>query len=199
MSQTAPEATPAGTGTPATPAATPPWGSDEDFKPDKAWKLIEDLRADKEALSKREVLTPADKQRLTEYQRLEQASQTELERQQAETTRWQNESEKWRTQAVASLISSLATDFADPSDAASALADPGKYLDAGGVIDEARIKADLAALLDKKPHWRRQEGTPAPTTRTPAPNSAQGSSGTTSASTPADLFGALLTRKLTSG
>jgi hypothetical protein len=174
----------------------PPWGTPEEFNPETAFKLIQNLKADKEALTKREALTPEAKAKLAEYDRIEQASKTELERQQQETARWQSESEKWRTQAVSSLISALATDFADPSDAAGALADPGKYLDAGGVIDEARIKADLAALLDKKPHWRRQEGTPPPITRTPPPNGAQGSSGTGSAQTPADLFGGIIRQRM---
>jgi hypothetical protein len=31
--------------------ATPPWGSDDDFKPEKAWSLIQALRADKEKLT----------------------------------------------------------------------------------------------------------------------------------------------------
>ncbi|ACV09805.1 hypothetical protein [Jonesia denitrificans] len=39
--------------TPTEPAPTPPWGSDEDFNPEKAWKLIENLRAEsKDAKSK---------------------------------------------------------------------------------------------------------------------------------------------------
>ena len=28
--------------------AAPPWGSDDDFQPDKAWKLIQNLRAEAE-------------------------------------------------------------------------------------------------------------------------------------------------------
>ena len=60
---------------------------------------------------------------------------------QEELTRWQNEASTWRTQAVSSRVETLAAgEFADPSDALSAI-DPGKYLDAGGQINEEAIKA----------------------------------------------------------
>lgn len=134
--------------------------------------------------------------KLAEYDRLVEASKTDLERKTEEITRWQSEAEKWRTTSVASRIEAMAAvDFADPSDAATALADPAKYLDAGGQVNETAIQADLAALLERKPHWRRQDGQPAP--RVPAPNHAQGSGvGGRSAPDPAAEFGAFLTGQL---
>lgn len=48
----------------------PPWGSDDEFNPEKAWKLIQDLRKDKERLK-----PLADKAK-----ELEDASKTEGER-----------------------------------------------------------------------------------------------------------------------
>lgn len=73
---------PASTPDPATPpaAATPPWGSDAEFNPEKAWNLIQGLKADKEKLSAREVLTDDQKAKLDEYDRLAEASKTELEK-----------------------------------------------------------------------------------------------------------------------
>jgi hypothetical protein len=160
--------------TEGTQQQTPPWGSDDQYDPAKAWSLIEGLRADKEKLSSRPALTVEQQQKLDEYERLVQASKSELERQTEEVTRWQSDAERWRTAAVTSRVEALAgQDFADPSDAATALTDPGKYLDAGGVIDETAIRRDLAALLERKPHWRRTDATPVP--RVPAPNRAQGS------------------------
>lgn len=181
----------AGTETAPPAAPTPPWGSDDQFDATKAWKLIEDLRSDKAKLAERPALTPEQTAKLAEYDRLEQASKTELQRETEEKTRWQTEAERWRTQSVTNRIEALAgQDFADPSDAATALSDPSKYVDAGGVVDEVTIKADLAALLDSKPHWRRPDGVPS--ARTPAPNRAQGSSaGGAPAGTPADAFAAL--------
>lgn len=84
MSET-PEVTPA-TEAPKTPEAstesqaaqTPPWG--EDFNAEKAWNLVQNLRSDKEKLSAREVLTPDAKQKLAEYDRLVEASKSELEK-----------------------------------------------------------------------------------------------------------------------
>jgi hypothetical protein len=63
------------------PAATPPWGTEENFDPARAWTLIENLRAEKERLSARPPLTAEQQTQLDEYQRLVEASQTEAERQ----------------------------------------------------------------------------------------------------------------------
>jgi len=84
MSET-PEVTPAAEA-PKTPEAstepqaaqTPPWGAD--FNAEKAWNLVQNLRSDKEKLSAREVLTPDAKQKLAEYDRLVEASKSELEK-----------------------------------------------------------------------------------------------------------------------
>lgn len=174
---------------------TPPWGDPANFDPEKAWNLIQGLRQDKERLASRPVLTDEQQQQLTEYQRLVQASKSDLERTTEELNRWQADAQKWRQAAVGSRIEALAAvEFADPSDAVSAL-DPAKYLDAGGQIDEAAIKADLAAVLEKKPHWRRAADAAPPTPRPPAPNRAQGAGGN-AAPDPAAEFAAILQGQL---
>lgn len=129
--------------------------------------------------------------KLTEYDRLVEASKTDLERAQSEVTRWQSEAERWRGSSVASRIEVLASgEFADPTDAASALtADPAKYLGVDGVINDAAIKADLADVLARKPHWRKSEVQASP--RAPAPNRAQGASGNAVAD-PAAAFASIL-------
>jgi len=133
--------------------------------------------------------------KLSEYDKLVEASKTDLERKAEEVTRWQTDAEKWRTAAVSARIEALAApDFADPSDAATALADAG-FLDAGGQINEAAIKTELSALLERKPHWRRNESNPAP--RAPAPNYAQGSGvDGKAAANPAAEFAAILQAQL---
>ncbi len=130
--------------------------------------------------------------KLSEYERIVESQKTDQQRQAEELARWQSEAEKWRTASVGHRIEALAgPDFADPSDAATALADPSKYLDAGGQINEEAIRADLAAVLERKPHWRRQEGTPA--ARVPAPNLNQGSGvNGRAAANPADELAAIL-------
>lgn len=181
MSETTPETAP-------TTETKPPWG--EDFDAEKAWSLVQNLRADKEKLSARPVLDDAAKAKLAEYDRLEQASKTELQRATEEATRWQTEAEKWRSNSVSSTVKALAAkDFADPDDAVRNL-DPSKYLGAGGEVDEKAIQSDLAALLESKPHYRRTGETPAP--RVPAPNHAQGSGSGTPAANPGAEFGAIL-------
>lgn len=131
------------------------------------------------------------------WDEIEQASQTEHERLQEELARWQNEASTWRTQAVSSRVERLAADrFADPSDALAAI-DPNKYLGAGGEIDEAAIRADLDAVLDRKPHWRKSDATAPQGPRIPARNPAQGSgvNGKSSAN-PADELAAILRSQL---
>jgi hypothetical protein len=131
---------------------------------------------------------------LDQWKQLEEASKTETQRAQEEATRWQTEAQTWRTAAVSSRVETLASsDFADPSDALSGLGDPAKYLDAGGQINEDAIKADLSALLERKPHWRRAADQAAAAPRIPAPNPAQGSGvNGKPAANPAAEFGALI-------
>lgn len=178
---------------PAGPApSAPPWGAD--FDPEKAWNLVQGLRADKERLAARPVLDDDAKRKLAEFDRLEAASKTELERKTEEVTRWQTEAERWRATSVSARIEALAAaDFADPSDAASNL-DPGKYLGAGGEIDQDAIRRDLAGLLARKPHYKRTTDQPAP--RAPAPNRAQGAAAGNATADPAAEFAALLQGRL---
>jgi hypothetical protein len=179
---------------PVVPAEKPPWGEEKDFDAEKAWNLIQNLRGDVEKLKGRTVLDDDAKTKLAEYDKLKAASQTELEKANESLTRWQTEAEQWRGAAVGSKIQALAAaDFADPSDAVTALSGQN-YLDAGGQIDEAAIKADLTKTLDAKPHWRRAAEPTAP--RVPAPNTAQGRSGAALSTDPAQQFGAVISEAL---
>lgn len=168
--------------------AAPPWG--DDFDPARAWHTIQTLREREKELSKVTPITDEQKQQLNEYNRLVEASKTELERSQEELNRWQNEATRWRDTSVTSKIEALAAnDFVIPSDAVDKLT-PANYIDAGGTIDEAAIKRDLAKILDERPHWRRQTE---PAKRVPAPNPGQGSGGGGNApSDPRAEFAAIL-------
>jgi hypothetical protein len=151
---------------------TPPWGDPEQFDPEKAWNLIQGLRADKEKLSGRPVLDDEAREKLAEYDRLVEASKTDLQR--AQEAAQQNEQRATRAEqrAVKSEISRLADAFADPSDALDSL-DPSDYVTDDGDVDVEAIKTDLAELLERKPHW----GKPAAPTGM-RPNPAQGRSAT---------------------
>jgi hypothetical protein len=75
------------------------------------------------------------------------------------------------TRAVKAEVKALAaTGFADPDDAATAL-DPSKYVTPDGDVDTEAIKADLADLLTRKPHWAKSAPNPGL-----KPNPAQGRS-----------------------
>jgi len=172
-------------------AETPPWG--DDFDPARAWKTIQHLREREKELSKVEALTPEHKQQIEEYNRLVEASKTDMERAQEERDRWQAEADKWRTTSMTSRIEALAAnDFTYPADAVEKLK-ANNYLDAGGTIDDAAIKRDLAAILEERPNWRKQPETVEKKPRVPGPNSAQGSGGGAAAPVdPREQFAALI-------
>lgn len=176
-------------GEPQEPAK--PWGDDADFDPEKAWSLIQGLKADKEKLQARPVLDEAAKQKLAEYDKFVEAQKTEAQRAQEELSRWQADAERWRGAAVAAKVQALAAaDFADPDDAVRNV-DPAQYLDAGGTINEDAIKADLAKILEAKPHYRRATEPQGP--RPPRPSAHQGSGQGGRASTdPAQEFASIL-------
>lgn len=179
-----------------TEPAAPPWGSDDEFNPEKAWSLIQGLKSDKEKLQARPVITPDQQQQLGEYQRLLEASKSDAERQSEELSRWQSDAQKWRDTAVSARVQALASnDFADPSDAVAAIGDVSAYLGVGGEIDEDAIKKDLVAVLERKPHWRKNAD--AAPGRVPLPNPAQGSRGGAPVSDPAAEFAAILQQRLT--
>lgn len=140
MSEAAPE-TPAqpdpAAPAPAPAAETPPWGAD--FDADKAWKLIQNLRSDKEKLSAREVLTDEQKTRLAEYDKTVEASKTELQKAQeaagkvptleADNLRLQVALEKGltgdRAELIARLQGSTKEELAADADKLLALLAPG--------------------------------------------------------------------------
>lgn len=157
--------------------AAPPWGNDADFDPEKAWERIQKQARDIDKMREAGILTPEQKAKLAEFERLEQASKTELERAQEAATQASERIAAITRRAVEAEAKALAAStFADPSDAAAFL-DLSKYADQEGGIDTETLKADLADVLQRKPHLARAE--PADP-RLPKPNPAQG--GTRSAS-----------------
>lgn len=144
------------------PAEKPPWG--DDFDADKAWKLIQNLRSDKEKLSAREVLTDEQKTRLAEYDKYVEASKTELQKAQEAASKVPTlEEQNLRLQVA--LEKGLTGDRAD---LAARLQ--------GKTKEELSADADkLLALL--------APGVPAEP-QSPRPNPAQGASATGPAGTP---------------
>jgi len=125
----------------------------------------------------------------------EDAQKSEAERLNDQLTRAQEQMAKTRQRLVRTQVQALAmTGFADPEDAVGAL-DLDSYIDSEGDIDEAAIKADLDALLERKPHWAKSQPQEGP--RRPAPDRTQASGANRKqAPNPRDEFAGWLSSKL---
>lgn len=126
----------------------------------RAFVLGEVRRARDEAKGLRQRLKDAAP-KIDEYDRLIEASKSDLERAQEESIAANRRADELVARAVRAEIKAAASGFADPSDAAAFL-DPSKYADDSGQIDTAAIAADLTALLQSKPHLAAQRGPRAP-------------------------------------
>jgi len=165
---------------------------EEPFDRERAEAKIKKANSEAENLRKRlKELQPL----AAKAKELEDAQKSEQERLTEQLTAAEERAAKAVRTAVASKVEALASsDFADPEDAAGAL-DLAAYADDDGAIDTDAIKADLAALLKRKPHW----GKPADTgPRRPAPDRTQGSSGNgnRTSSDPGDIFAGLMQQAL---
>jgi hypothetical protein len=84
---------------PTAPAVeAPPWGTD--FDASKAWSLVQNLRADKEKLAQRPVLSDEQKQQLGEYNQLVQASKSDAQRLEEAARAAQSDAELARSETV---------------------------------------------------------------------------------------------------
>ena len=147
--------------------AAPPWGSDDDFNPEKAWKLIQNLRSETEQYKNK--AAPI----LEEHERLRRASQTELEQAREDISALSAREQAWRAKAVASEAKTHAGTFID-ADAAMALVGDLSHLITEDGIDSDAIAARFEQLAAEKPHLIKPDPTPPRFT----PNRAQGQSGT---------------------
>lgn len=131
-----------------------------------------------------------------ELQRIKDAEKSDTERLTDQLAAANERIDKTRKRLVKTQVEAFAaTSFADPEDAASAL-DLDSYIDSDGDIDEAAIKADLDALLERKPHWAKPQPQEGP--RRPAPDRTQASGAKqTRTLAPADEFAGWLKSKLT--
>ncbi|MFF0588403.1 hypothetical protein ACFYWD_20800 [Streptomyces sp. NPDC003781] len=130
-----------------------------------------------------------------ELQRIKDAEKSESERLNDQLQRARDQIAKTRQKLVRSQVQALAMPgFADPEDAVGAL-DLDSYIDSDGDIDEAAIKADLDALLERKPHWAKTQPQEGP--RRPAPDRTQASGANKKqAPNPADEFAGWLSSRL---
>jgi DNA gyrase/topoisomerase IV subunit A len=130
-----------------------------------------------------------------ELQAIKDAEKSESERLNDQLEAAKQQIASTRQRLAKSRVQALAGgSFADPEDAVGAL-DLDSYIDSDGDIDEAAIKADLAALLERKPHWAKTQPQEGP--RRPAPDRTQASGANKKqAPSPRDEFAGWLSSKL---
>ena len=130
-----------------------------------------------------------------ELQRIKDADKSESERLSDQLVAAQEQVTKTRQRLVRTQVQALAmTGFADPEDAVGAL-DLDSYIDSDGDIDEAAIRSDLDALLERKPHWAKTQPQEGP--RRPAPDRTQASGANKQRSPdPADEFAGFIKARL---
>lgn len=131
-----------------------------------------------------------------ELQRIKDSEKTESERLNDQLARANDLVAQTRQKLVRSQVQALAMPgFADPEDAVGAL-NLDSYIDSDGDIDEAAIRSDLDALLERKPHWAKTQPQEGP--RRPAPDRTQASGANkTKAPNPRAEFEGWLSSKLT--
>lgn len=132
---------------------------------------------------------------LAELQRIKDAEKSDSERLNDQLTAAQEQVAKTRQRLARTQVQALAmTSFADPEDAVGAL-DLDSYIDSDGDIDEAAIRTDLDALLERKPHWAKAQPQEGP--RRPAPDRTQASGANkTRTLDPAEEFAGFLKAQL---
>lgn len=133
---------------------------------DKGKQALDRMKAEK-AEAKR--TAAAEKKRADDLARkvaeFEDRDKSDLEKATAKAERLEAAAKAATSRAVRAEVRAAAAEFADPEDAVAFL-DLAKYSDADGEIDADAISADLADLLERKPHLRR----PAPeAVKKPAP------------------------------
>ncbi|GAB3081003.1 hypothetical protein GCM10027053_51920 [Intrasporangium mesophilum] len=128
-------------------------------------------KARNEAARYRTALREAEPQ-IADYNRLVEASKSDLERAQEAAEAQRARAEALLSRSVQSEVKAMAAvGFADPEDAIAFL-DVSRYATHSGDVDADAIRGDLADLLARKPHLGKTPGS-----RIPAPNPAQGASG----------------------
>lgn len=156
------------------PKPKPPAKQREAFDLERAREKIRKQNSEAENLRKR----------LREYEDRDKTETQRLADQLAHATEQVTKSQQ---RLVKTEVRALAmSEFADPEDAVGAL-DLDSYIDSDGDVDEAAIRADLQALLERKPHWAKAQPPEGP--RRPAPDRTQASGANKQRSlTPADEF-----------
>lgn len=144
---------------------------------DAGKKALDRMKAERAAAKKE---AAAEKKRAEELARkvaeFEDRDKSELDKVTAKAERLEAAAKAATARAVKAEVRAAASEFADPEDAAAFL-DLSSYSGDDGEVDAEAIQADLADLLERKPHLRRAAAEP-PKKPAPKPDPGQGSRGT---------------------
>ncbi|MFE2164882.1 hypothetical protein ACFXB3_07380 [Streptomyces sp. NPDC059447] len=155
------------------PADPEPEPEGADQLGDKGKQALDRMKAEK-ADAKR--AAAAEKKRADDLVRkvaeFEDRDKSELDKATDKAQRLAEQAAKATKRAVLAEVKAAASAFADPEDAAAFL-DLTSYAGDDGEIDTDTIAADLEALLERKPHLRRQAPEP-PKPPAPKPDPGQG-------------------------
>ncbi|WP_432136825.1 hypothetical protein [Streptomyces sp. bgisy154] len=156
----------------STPEGDPdPEGSDK--LGDAGKKALDKMKAERAAAKK---AAAEEKRRADELARkvaeFEDRDKSELEKATSRAEAAAKRAEAATARAVVAEVRAAAGEFADPEDAAAFL-DLSRYADESGAIDTEAIHSDLADLLERKPHLKRQAAAPEPKPG-PKPDPSQG-------------------------
>lgn len=153
-------------------------GSDDDPDPegadqlgDAGKKALERMKAERAAARKEASdAKKAAADALKRVQEYEDRDKSELEKAATAAERASQRAERATRRAVKAEVKAAAADFADPEDAIAFLSEKlAGYTDDDGEIDGEAITSDLAELLERKPHLKRQAADPKPVAPKPDP------------------------------
>ncbi|MDX3455049.1 hypothetical protein PV396_24430 [Streptomyces sp. ME02-8801-2C] len=163
---------------PADPDPADPEGADQ--LGDAGKKALDTMKAERAAAKR---AAAAEKKRADDLAakvaEFEDRDKSELEKATAKAERFEATAAKAQARAVQAEVKVLASGFADADDAVVHLqAKMAGYATADGEVDTETIKADLAEILERKPHLRKQtapaDPAPEPGKQTPKPDHGQG-------------------------
>lgn len=140
---------------------------------DEGKRALDRMKADRAEARKAHA---AEKKRADELARkvaeFEDRDKSELEKATSKAEAAAKRAEAATARAVRAEVRAAAGEFADPEDA-TAFLDLSRYTDESGDVDTEAIQSDLADLLERKPHLKRQAATPEPKPG-PKPDPSQG-------------------------
>lgn len=151
----------------------------ETVKDDSDREKADDLGdAGKKALASERKARKAAEAELAKFRKADEdrdlASKSDLEKAEAKLAAAEKLAADTAARAVKAEVKAAAGEWADPADAPRYLDDLSKYI-TDGVIDEDAISADLAAVLEAKPHLKKATEVVKP--KAPKPDPSQGNRG----------------------